>query len=72
MGNVDPDDLIWIETAAEKYDRSRRWLNEQIEARKLSVASKPGDRKVYLLKSEIERLIAPRIVQPADEDRKSS
>lgn len=72
MGSVDPNDLIWIEDAAKTYDRSRRWFNDQIDGRKLSVVNRPGDRKVYLLRSEIERLIAPRIIQPADQDRKTS
>lgn len=55
------DDLIWIEEAAKTYNRSRQWLDKQVADRKLSVATIPGDRRVYLLRSELDAMLQPQI-----------
>ena len=60
-------DLIWIVTAAEEYHRSRKWLDDQVEAGKLSYATIEGDRKVYLLRSELDRLLRPTIRRTGDD-----
>lgn len=60
------DEVIWIMDAATEYGRSRKWLDEQIEAGKLSVAQIPGDKKVYLLRPELDALLRPKIIKPAD------
>jgi hypothetical protein len=64
-------DLIWIQDAATVYERSRKWLDEQVAAGKLSYATVEGDRKVYLLRSELDRLLRPTIrrVRGDDESR---
>ena len=63
----DLNELIWISDAAEEYKRSRKWLDEQIAARRLSVAKVPGDKRVYLVRAELERLLAPQIIQRAED-----
>jgi hypothetical protein len=67
MPTVDPADVVWIEVAATEFERSRRWLNERIDERRLSVVKIPGDKKVYLLRSEIMALLEPQIKQPREE-----
>jgi hypothetical protein len=62
MPDVDPEDLITYEDAAAKYKKTVRWLQSQPG---LSVAKIPGDRKHYLLKSEVEKLVQPYIVREA-------
>jgi hypothetical protein len=60
-------DLIWIQDAATEYGRSRKWLDEQVAAGKLSVATYEGDRKVYLLRSELDVLLKPTIRRAGDD-----
>lgn len=60
--------FIWIQDAAEEYKRSRKWLDEQIASGKLSVATYEGDRKVYLLRSELDALLRPQIRRAGDGD----
>lgn len=67
MPAVDPNDVIWIQDAAKEYPRSRKWLDEQISERHLSVIKVPGDLKVYLLRSEIDALLEYQITQPREE-----
>ena len=57
----DISDLIWIEEAAKQYNRSRAWLEQQTRAGLLSVARIPGDKRVYLLRSDLERFLTPQI-----------
>lgn len=64
MGN-NPD-LIWIQDAAEEYHRSRKWLDDQVASGKLSAATIEGDRKVYLLRSELDTLLSPQIRRAGD------
>lgn len=72
MPQVDPNDLIPIADAAKVYERSRRWLEIQVDEGRLSLVKIPGDQKNYLLKSELAVLLAPQIVKPSEQDRKSS
>jgi hypothetical protein len=69
MPQVEQSDIIWIEDAAKQYNRTRKWLDEQVGKRRLSVVKIPGDRRVYLLRSELDALIRPQIVQPADDNQ---
>jgi hypothetical protein len=64
MPGVHEDEIIWIQDAMREYSRSRRWLDEQIKARKLSVVQRAGDIKVYLLRAELDALTSPQITQP--------
>lgn len=59
-------DFIWIADAVKEYNRSRKWLDEQVEKGKLSVATMEGDRKAYLLRSELDALLAPHIARVDD------
>ena len=54
-------DLIWIEDAARAYERSRKWLKEQVDEGKLSYVEIPGDRRLYLLRSELDALFHPEV-----------
>jgi hypothetical protein len=64
----DTPDFIWIQDAATEYKRSRKWLDDQIAAGKLSVVNIPGDRRVYLLRSEIDKLLRPQITRGGASD----
>lgn len=66
MGEVNEADIIAIGEAIEKYGKNRRTLDRLIDERKLSVVRIEGDRKIYLLRAELEKLFTPRIVQPAE------
>lgn len=55
------DEYIWVEDAAEQYQRSRDWLFRQIREKKLTGYTFPGDRKVYLDRKELhDYLTTPR------------
>jgi len=66
MPEISKDDIIWIQDAEKAYNRNRRTLDALIDERKLSVVAIPGDRKVYLLRKELDALFKPRIIQPAE------
>ena len=61
-------DLIWIQDAADEYGRSRKWLDEQVADGKLSTATIEGDRKRYLLRSELDALLKPQIKRAGDSE----
>jgi hypothetical protein len=67
MPEVDPRDIIPIQDAVRDYDRNRKTLDRLIDERKLSVVKIEGDRKIYLLRSELDRIFRPQIVQPAED-----
>ena len=60
---VEQRDLIWIADAEKEFNRSREWFLKQIKLKKLHKTKIEGDRKVYLLRSEIEKLLQPRILE---------
>lgn len=70
---MDPD-FIWIEDAAKEYDRSRSWLDGQVDQGKLSIVNIPGDRRKYLRRSQLNKLLRPQEEWrgPASEDRKQA
>lgn len=55
-------ELIWIVEAETEFNRSREWFLKQVKLGKLHRTKIEGDRKVYLLRSEIERLLQPHIL----------
>lgn len=55
----DPAVHIWIVAAISEYNRSRGWLDKQIEAGKLRTVRFPGDRKLYLFRAELDALLSP-------------
>jgi hypothetical protein len=59
---IDLKDLIWIADAEQQYNRSREWFLKQIKLKKLHKTKIEGDRKVYLLRSEVEQLLQPRLL----------
>ena len=67
MPEIDREDIIPIQEAVQKYDRNRKTLDRLIDERKLSVVKIEGDRKIYLLRSELEKLFQPQIVQRAED-----
>lgn len=62
----DTADLIWIQDAEREYARSRAWLDGQVRAGRLSYANIPGDRKTYLLRSELDALLRPSVRRGRD------
>lgn len=60
---VERHDLIWIVDAEQEFNRSREWFLKQIKLGKLHRTRIAGDRKVYLLRSEIIELLQPRIFE---------
>jgi hypothetical protein len=60
--NIEQKDLIWIADAEQQYNRSREWFLKQIRLKKLHKTKIEGDRKVYLLRNEVEQLLQPRIL----------
>jgi uncharacterized protein (UPF0216 family) len=65
MPEINEADIIWIQDAEKAYSRNRRTLDALIDERRLSVVAIPGDRKIYLLRKELDALFKPRIIQPA-------
>lgn len=60
---IEQKDLIWIADAEQLYNRSREWFLKQIKLKKIHRTKIEGDRKVYLLRNEIEQLLQPRILE---------
>ncbi len=60
--SIERGDMIWIAEAEQKYNRSREWFLKQIKLKKLHKTKIEGDRKVYLLRSEIEHLLQPHML----------
>ncbi len=60
---MDTEGLIWIADAVKEYGRSREWLDRQTANGTLSVAKIPGDRRVYLLRKELDALLRPQITR---------
>jgi hypothetical protein len=54
------EDLVWIVEAAVQYKRSRDWLDTQIREGRLSKYTIPGDKRVYVSRVELEKLLSPR------------
>jgi hypothetical protein len=54
----DEKDVIWIVEAQVVYGRSRKWLSDQIKAGRLHSVAMPGTSKVFLLRREVEQLLA--------------
>jgi hypothetical protein len=50
-------DLIWIVEAQVVYNRSRDWLQKQVKEGKLSSVLLPGTTRVYLRRSELDKLL---------------
>ncbi len=59
---VEALDLIWIVDAETEFNRSREWFLKQIKLGKLHRTKIAGDRKLYLLRSEIKQLLQPRVL----------
>lgn len=57
---ADEQDLIWIVEAQVVYGRSRDWLQKQVKEGKLSSVLLPGTTKVFLRRSELDKLLGPR------------
>ncbi|MFL5693774.1 MAG: hypothetical protein ACJ795_18425 [Ktedonobacteraceae bacterium] len=60
---IEQKDLIWIADAEQLYNRSREWFLKQIKLKKIHKTKIEGDRKVYLLRNEIEQLLQPRMLE---------
>jgi hypothetical protein len=56
----DAADLIWIVEASIEFKRSRDWLDAQIKEGNLARYTIPGDKRVYVSRREVTRLLAPR------------
>ncbi len=57
---ANPNDLIWIMEATFEYKRSRDWLESQVREGKLTKYTIPGDKRVYLSRKQLEKLLMPR------------
>jgi hypothetical protein len=57
---VNKDDLIWVQEAAKAYGRSTIWIQSRIKEGIIRAYKIYGDRKQYVLRSDIEALLAPR------------
>jgi hypothetical protein len=69
MANV-PEEAIWIEDAAKQYGVTRQWLKQQIDNGLLSYVDVKGDRRIYLVASEVAEFMKPQIkrVTPTDSE----
>lgn len=62
---IRPEDIIAIQQAVEQYGRNRRTLEKLLDEGKLSLVKIEGDRRTYLVRSELDAMFTPRIVKPA-------
>jgi hypothetical protein len=59
MPDVPEEDIIWIKDAQKQYDRSRPWLDKQVELGKLTLVRRAGSKRVYLRRSQLDALLRP-------------
>jgi hypothetical protein len=54
-----PDETlwVWIEDAAKEYGKSRAWLDEQVRHGAITYQKFEGDRRTYLLRTDVERVV---------------
>lgn len=57
---TDNNDMIWVEDAARQYGRSREWLMSEVKEGNLNKYEIKGDRKVYLSRTELDKLFQPK------------
>jgi hypothetical protein len=62
ISSIDTD-YVWIQEAAKEFDRSRAWLDEQVRQGRLTVAKFEGDRRVYLRRSELKKMLTKPIAE---------
>jgi hypothetical protein len=67
MPEISPSEIIAITEAVDEYGRNRKTLEKLVDERKLSVVKIEGDRKIYLVRAELDALFKPRIVQPRED-----
>jgi uncharacterized protein (UPF0216 family) len=67
MPEISPGEIITIADAEKEYGRNRKTLEKLVDERKLSVVKIEGDRKIYLVRAELDTLFKPRIVQPRED-----
>ncbi|MBA3823839.1 MAG: hypothetical protein H0X24_08055 [Ktedonobacterales bacterium] len=58
--SIQKDDLIWIQDAVQQFERSSKWFKECIRDGQIRAYKIAGDRKQYLVRSDIELMLAPR------------
>jgi excisionase family DNA binding protein len=59
------DELMTLAEAAREFKCSDSWLRKQIRDKRLTAYEKGADRRVYVLRSDLEQLMSPR---PRDAD----
>ena len=59
MASMIPPDFIAIQEAEVVYKRSIPWFYDRIKEHKLRKFTIPGDKKTYLLRSEIQAILQP-------------
>ncbi len=59
---------IWIVEAATVYRRSRSWLESEVEAGRLTYAKFSGDRRIYLRRDELDRIVGKPIIEERRQD----
>jgi len=69
MPEISDQDIIWIQDAEKEYKRNRKTLQSLIDEGKLSVVGIEGDRRAYLLRSELDAVFRPKIIKPAKDEQ---
>ena len=59
-------EYVWVQDAVKEYRRSRAWLDEQVRHGKLSYAKFEGDKRVYLMRAELDAMFG----KPIEEGRR--
>jgi hypothetical protein len=54
------EELMTLAEATREFKCSDSWLRKQLREKKLTAYEKGADRRVYVLRSELERLMTPR------------
>ena len=52
--------MMTLAEAAREFNCSESWLRKQIREKRLTAYEKPADRRVYVVRSELDRLMTPR------------
>jgi len=57
---VTSEDLMTLAEASREFKCSESWLRKQLREKKLTAYEKAADRRVYLLRRELQDLMTPR------------
>lgn len=68
MPNYDESQYLTVQEVADLYNVKPSWLYDQIAEGQIAAYKLPGKRGMHLLRSEVEKFMQPKRVNPRKDD----